>query len=273
MWAIGDVQGCYQELRTLVNLIDQQTLQSPNAALWFAGDLVNRGPESLNTLRYIKSLGSRAICVLGNHDLHMLALACGVRQASATDTMVEVLAAPDATELIDWLRHLPLAYYEATGDESFFLAHAGLYPQWSIAQALAHAKKIQTPLRSADWCKVVRNMYLNDSTDPQVRLTVNALTRMRYLTANGELDLKSKENAAQVATGLTPWFQDARIEGLDTTVVYGHWSTMGLQLHRRSIGLDTGCVWGGSLTAVHLPTRRVLQVKGQTYQSTSQAPR
>jgi bis(5'-nucleosyl)-tetraphosphatase (symmetrical) len=275
MWAIGDVQGCFKELKTLVDLIDQTT---PSAPLWFAGDLVNRGPESLATLRYIKALGPRAVCVLGNHDLHLLALAAGVRQAKPGDTMVEILAAPDATQLLDWLRCQPLAVL----DKNYLLVHAGLFPAWSPRTALELAGAVERQLRGSKWQDTIRDMYGNQPTawgmagqalsaTERLRFTVNALTRMRYLKKTSdtsiELDLSSKESALQAPAGLTPWYLDARIQQSDTTVVYGHWSTQGLQLHPRSIGLDTGCVWGGSLSAVELTTRRFLQVKGRAYQA------
>ncbi len=271
MWAIGDIQGCFKELKALVELIDQAT---PNAPLWFAGDLVNRGPESLATLRYIKALGPRATCVLGNHDLHLLALAAGVRQAKPGDTMAEILLAPDAQELLDWLRCQPLAVLK----NKFFLVHAGLFPAWTPTQALELASTVEQQLRSPHWQNTVADMYGNQPTTwsvygqsltatERLRFTVNALTRMRYIKESDELDLTSKESALQAPSGLQPWYLDARIQNGDTTVVYGHWSTQGLQLHPRSIGLDTGCVWGGALSALELPNRRLLQVKGRAYQA------
>jgi bis(5'-nucleosyl)-tetraphosphatase (symmetrical) len=267
MWAIGDVQGCFSELQTLVKQIDKI---DPNSQLWFAGDLVNRGPESLKVLRFIKNLGQRATCVLGNHDIHLLALATGVRRASDTDTMAEVLDAADANDLLLWLRTRPLAHLQ----DGFLLVHAGLFPGWSIAQGLAHAQQVQSALAGPQWQETVRQLYGDQPAtwhvDPvamtsiqRLRFIVNAFTRMRYLTAEGDLDFSTKENKS---TNLVPWFQDSRITRLETTVVYGHWSTQGLQLHRNTIGLDTGCVWGGSLTAVQLLSRRVLQVPGQIYQ-------
>jgi bis(5'-nucleosyl)-tetraphosphatase (symmetrical) len=259
MWAIGDVQGCCDELKALVKKIDAI---DPQSRLWFAGDLINRGPKSSETLRFIRSMGQRAICVLGNHDLHLLALATGVRKSASGDTMIEILSAPDAQDLIDWLRCQPLAHFA----DNFLLVHAGLFPSWTLNDALTHAQLVHQQLCSKHWQGAITQMYNKQTTD-QIRFAVNALTRMRYLNADGQLDLQVKEDIQNAPAGLSPWYQDARILRLPFTVVYGHWSTQGLQMHPTTIGLDTGCVWGGALSAVHLPSRRLLQVAGQAYQA------
>ncbi|MBY0574865.1 MAG: symmetrical bis(5'-nucleosyl)-tetraphosphatase [Undibacterium sp.] len=260
-FVIGDVQGCYQELCLLLEKID---VIAPQARLIFAGDLVNRGPKSLATLRLIKQLGSRANSVLGNHDLHLLAVAYGIRDAHASDTLSEILEAPDREELLTWLRQRPLAI--AVDDH--LIVHAGVSPQWTRAQTLILAQEIETALRGANWLDLLRNMYGNSPVHwndqwqgiERQRYIINALTRIRYCHPDGSMDFDIKEGTALAPAHLLPWFDLTQRPSQDTTVVFGHWSTLGLVLRQNIICLDTGCVWGGKLSAIRLRDRLILQV-------------
>ena len=262
---IGDVQGCHRQLELLLQKI---FAQDSSARLLFAGDLVNRGPESLATLHLIKNLGPRANSVLGNHDLHLLAVANGIRPPHRNDTLQPILDAPDRDELLEWLRHRPLVIQQ----HGHLLLHAGVYPAWSTANILALAKEVQDVLRSADWLVYLRQMYGNtpDYWSEQWqgverwRCIINAFTRMRYLTPRAEMDFASKEGSDQAPPGLLPWFDHPQRQSTDSVLVCGHWSTLGLVLRPDLIALDTGCVWGGKLTAVSLHTdpaqRQVIQI-------------
>jgi len=280
IWMIGDVQGCHSALQRL--LAHPEIAADPHARFWFAGDLVNRGPESLATLRTIMSLGARAVAVLGNHDLHMLAVAAGVRAPGQRDTLAEILNAPDAEQLITWLRQRPLAHFEA----GHLLVHAGVLAPWTVAQTLALAGEVQTMLRGADWREHLGAMYgdkpnrWKDSLSgaKRLRVIINALTRMRLCTPEGHMVLSAKgaPTGAAAATGLVPWYDlahrairnaphstahpTAQHTTHDVTVVFGHWSTLGLMLRPDVICLDSGCVWGGQLSAVRLHDRHVVQV-------------
>jgi bis(5'-nucleosyl)-tetraphosphatase (symmetrical) len=260
-FVIGDIQGCCDQLRQLLQLIDKE---DPQARVLFAGDLVNRGPKSLETLRLVKHMGARASTVLGNHDLHLLAVANGIRPAHRSDTLDDILQAPDREELLDWLRHRPLAIVE----QGHLLIHAGLFPQWTAVQTMALAQEVQEILRGPDWLDFLRQMYGNTpdrwSDDLQGverwRCVINALTRMRFCSFDGVMDFISKDGAHGAPEGFLPWFDVAGRKSSDTTVVFGHWSTLGLLLRPDLISLDTGCVWGGKLTAVSLKNRSVIQV-------------
>lgn len=260
-YAIGDLQGCYQSLVELLAQIDAAT---PDAKLIFVGDLVNRGPDSLATLRLIRSLGDRAQAVLGNHDLHLLAAAHGIRKLHRQDTLAQVLDAPDCDELLDWLRRRPMALFE----NGHLLLHAGVLPQWSATQTLALAREVEAVLQSPDWVNFLREMYGNEPTrwddtlqgNARLRCIVNALTRLRFCTEDGTMEFAAKESAGTALPGYLPWFDVAQRQTKDVTVVFGHWSTLGLTLRPNLIGLDTGCVWGGKLTAVRLEDRALFQV-------------
>lgn len=262
IWMIGDIQGCCGSLETLLALPDLQN--DPDAHFWFAGDLVNRGPQSLPTLRRIMALGERATVVLGNHDMHLLAMAAGVRLPGKKDTVEDVLTAPDAPEIIDWLRHQSLAHY----DYGHLLVHAGVLPQWDAEQTIALAHEVETALRSPEWKKHLTLMYGDtpDHWDEQLegadrlRVIINALTRLRVCNRQGKMVLDNKvEPSAQDKT-LLPWFSLPKRATRDVTVVFGHWSTLGLKLDGDIICLDSGCLWGGHLTAVRLQDHEVLQV-------------
>ena len=254
LYAIGDIQGCYTSLRQLLAAISFDEWRD---VLWFVGDVVNRGPESLETLRFIKSLGARAVTVLGNHDLHLLAVAAGIDKLKGSDTFEPILAAPDRDELLDWLRRQPLLHVDdASG---FALLHAGLPPQWTIAQALRCSSEVEAMLRGPQHREFFQHMY-GDQPDhwddelqgwDRLRFIVNCFTRLRYVDDAGRTMLKAK-GAPQDNAHLTPWFRAAGRKSREQRIVFGHWSTLGLVMEHNVFALDTGCVWGGALTALRL---------------------
>ncbi len=269
IYAIGDVQGCVSELDQLVDLIAPTSTD----ALWFVGDLVNRGPGSLETLRYIKRLGSQATVVLGNHDLHLIAIAHGFGRLKRHDTLTPILEAADRLELIEWLCHRPLVHYCETTDT--VLVHAGIPPGWLLPAFINAASDTQTLLRrEASRRTLLEHMYGNTpvrwedagSTLEQHRFVINACTRMRLCDSIGALELTHKDapNAARHA-GLRPWF-DPSIRQVSSRIVFGHWSTLGLLVREDLVATDTGCVWGGQLTAVNLNTNEVHQIASAGYQ-------
>ncbi|HUH40666.1 MAG TPA: symmetrical bis(5'-nucleosyl)-tetraphosphatase [Castellaniella sp.] len=259
IWVIGDVQGCAGALRSL---LDRPELATPDARYWFAGDLINRGPDSLGALRLIMSLGDRAQAILGNHDLHLLAVAAGIRAPGKSDTFQDILSAPDADVLIDWLRHRPLIVRA----QGHVMVHAGILPAWSLDQAIGLAQEIETALRSPDWRTAMADMYGEEPRQwrddlqgrDRLRVIVNALTRMRMCTTDGAMDFRHKGGPEPV-NGLQPWFT-LRDPHLDRdTIVFGHWSTLGLHIGPGIICLDTGCVWGRALTALRLQDHHCVQ--------------
>ena len=260
-YAIGDLQGCSHQLQNLLDLIDKA---SPDAHLLFVGDLVNRGPQSLQTLRHLKQLGPRAKAVLGNHDLHLLAVSQGIRLQHRTDTLDGILNAPDRDELLDWVRHRPLALFE----NGHLLFHAGVLPEWDAEKVMSLAHEVETMLRGPDWVDFLRQMYGNEpavwSDDLQghdrLRCIINTLTRIRFCRPDGGIDFTIKEGAGAAPEGYLPWFDMPGRKTADVTCVFGHWSALGLTLRPNLIGLDTGCVWGGKLTAVRLEDRALFQV-------------
>lgn len=271
---IGDLQGCHAQTVELVEQI-QATANGPYRLL-FAGDLINRGPASLATLRYVHALARQGLAdsVLGNHDLHLLAVANGIRPQHASDTLAEILDAPDREELIAWLRCRPLALQH----QGHLLVHAGLLPQWSARQALALSGEVSAMLCSDGWVAFLRTMYGNEPAAwrdelqgaDRLRCIINAMTRLRFCTADGVMDFKMKESgSAPPGSGLLPWFEVPGRHSAGDTVVFGHWSALGLQLRPQLIGLDSGCVWGGKLSAVCLEDRSLLQVDCPTFQQHS----
>lgn len=260
-YAIGDLQGCHASLLALLARID--TID-PHATLWFTGDLVNRGPNSLQTLRTVRALGSRAHLVLGNHDLHLLAIAHGIRTMHRSDTLADILAAPDRDELLDWLRRQPLAHF-ANGH---LLVHAGVLPQWDAVQTLALAGEVEIALRGPDWIELLRTMYGNTPRqwsdalqgEERLRCIVNGLTRLRFCDVDGNMDFSANGEPDSAPAGCMPWFEVPARRSTEVTVVFGHWSALGLVLRPNLIGLDTGCVWRRELTAVRLEDRFVVQV-------------
>jgi bis(5'-nucleosyl)-tetraphosphatase (symmetrical) len=263
VFAIGDVQGCLDCLLALVARIDAE---SPGEVprLWLCGDLVNRGPRSLETLRWAMRNSHRLVTVLGNHDLHLLAVAAGIRPAHASDTLREILEAPDRDLLIDWLRRRPLAHFE----DGMLMVHAGVLPPWSAARAVSLAGEVADVLGGPDWKDFLRVMYGNqpDRWDDalegpdRLRVVVNALTRLRFCTPDGRMEFATKEGAGGAPAGHLPWFEVPGRASADTPVIFGHWSTLGLVNRPALIGLDTGCVWGGRLTAMRLADRHVIDI-------------
>lgn len=270
LYAIGDVQGCAQKLSELLYKISD----APVTQKWvFVGDLINRGPDSLGTLRMIRQLGDAATVILGNHDLHLLAVSQGIRSTHVLDTFEDILNAPDREEHLDWLRHQPLAHFE----NNHLFVHAGVLPQWSVVQTLARAKEIETALQGPDWVSHLRAMYGNTPNQwsdtlvgpDRLRCIINVLTRLRFCTPDGAMEFVTKENAAAALPGYVPWFDIPERTIQTSTVVFGHWSSLGLVMRPNLIGLDTGCVWGGQLTAVRLHDRALFQIGCPAYQGLS----
>ncbi len=272
-YAIGDLQGCIHEAQVLLHRIAEDA--GGAAAIVFVGDLVNRGPASLEALRRVAALceasDGRTEALLGNHDLHLLAVACGAQPVSKSDTFDEILAAPDRDALMDWLRRRPLA--KMVGRH--LLVHAGVFPQWSAEQAVALAGEVEAVLRGPGWIDFLGQMYGNkpDRWDDslagveRLRCIVNALTRMRFCAPGGVMEFGHKEGAgAPAGSDLVPWFELDGRRTREVTVVFGHWSALGLLLREDVIGLDSGCVWGGKLSAVCLDDRSLLQVDCPEYQ-------
>ena len=261
-YAIGDVQGCHS---ALTRLLDRLAFDPARDRLIFVGDLVNRGLGSLATLRQIRALGDRAATVLGNHDLFLLAAAIGAVKIGKDDTIHDILAAPDRDELLDWLRHQPLARRE----DGCLVVHAGLLPEWDAATALALSGEVEAALTGPDWRDFLHELWGNKpdrwSDELQgidrLRVIVNAMTRMRFVTRDGALDLRYKGELDGAPDHLLPWFDAPGRRSAGTPVVCGHWSALGLMLRRDVFAIDTGCVWGGQLTALDLATREVISVE------------
>jgi bis(5'-nucleosyl)-tetraphosphatase (symmetrical) len=257
-WAIGDLQGCLDPLVTL----DAQL--PATARLWLTGDLVNRGPRSLDSLRWAMAQGERVVTVLGNHDLHLLAVFAGVRKPHRNDTLDDILGAPDRDALLDWVRTRPLAH----AAHGWLMVHAGVLPQWTVQRALELADEVHRVLAGPAWLEFVRVMYGNEPDRWDDRLTghdrlraiVNALTRLRFCTADGRMEFATKEGAGAAPAGHHAWFDVPGRASAGSPIVFGHWSTLGLVQRPDLLGIDTGCVWGGPLTAVRLSDRKILQV-------------
>ena len=261
-YAIGDVQGCFDELQQLLRKVG---FQGSKDKLWFVGDLVNRGPKSLEVLRFVRDLGKRAVTVLGNHDLHLVTQHEGFERPRDDDTFQDVLRAPERKELVDWLRQRPMMHAEG----GYVMVHAGLLPQWSITKALLLGKEVERALAAPDYREFLQHMYgskpeeWRDSLSgwDRLRVIVNAMTRLRFCTPQGKMDFRAKDTAPP--RGYAAWF-DLRKE--DETIVCGHWSALGLKMTPKLAALDTGCVWGGSLTALRLEDRTLHQVPCRGYQ-------
>lgn len=255
VYAVGDVQGCFDALKVLV---DRLAFDPARDRLWFTGDLVNRGPDSLATLRYVKSLGDAAVTVLGNHDLHLLAIAHGHGREKPLDTLHDVLAAPDRDDLLEWLRARPLLHHDA--DLGYTLVHAGLLPQWDLALAQALAGEVEAVLRGDSPGDLFAHMYGDrpERWEPslsgweRVRLIINGFTRLRYCDAAGRLDPRPKGAPGTQPQGLLPWFAVPGRRNANLRVVFGHWSTLGAIARDGIVSLDSGCVWGQALTAARL---------------------
>lgn len=264
VFAIGDVQGCLSSLNSLVKKLPR------GSKLIFLGDLVNRGPDSLGTLRHLKQLQETGVaeCILGNHDLNLLACDAGIRETKPLDTIDDVLSAPDRRELIDWLRHRPMAL----SNGKVLLVHAGVLPQWSLKRTLSLAHEVELTLRHKKYREFLTQMYGNtpNQWDPKLsgmdrlRLITNTLTRIRFCTPDGEMEFKSKEGLESGPAGYIPWFETPKRKTQSIPIVFGHWSTLGLLNRHGVVGIDTGCVWGGTLTALDLNHLETMNSAGVT---------
>ncbi|MDO9450622.1 MAG: symmetrical bis(5'-nucleosyl)-tetraphosphatase [Rugosibacter sp.] len=263
-YAIGDVQGCFGPLCQLIDSLD---FDPGKDCLWFVGDLVNRGPQSLEVLRYVKSLGTAAVVVLGNHDLHLVMQAEGFGRANKEDTLDAILAAPDRDELLSWLRAQPLVHVEGP----WAMVHSGLLPEWTLAQAKALSDEVSVALTARDYRGFLSNMWGSEPTAwrddltgwDRLRVVVNAMTRMRYVTLAGAMELRAsgaKSPPGQGPVGCVPWFAASKRASAGQFIVCGHWSALGYHEQSDLLAIDTGCLWGGSLTAVRLEDRRVFRL-------------
>jgi bis(5'-nucleosyl)-tetraphosphatase (symmetrical) len=266
IFAVGDVQGCAPSLKALVKKLPKQS------KMIFLGDLVNRGPDSLGALRYLKSLqeSGRAECILGNHDLHLLAIDAGIRKTKGLDTVAPILEAPDRKELIDWVRKRPMAL----SNGQVLAVHAGVLPQWDLQQTIECAQEVEKALRSKSYKSFLGNMYGNTPNqwknslkgDERLRVITNALTRLRFCTPNGKMEFESAQGLEDGPSGYVPWFQAPKRKTSDVLIYFGHWSTLGLMRKHNVVGLDTGCVWGGKLTAMEISDTNKDQKKSKIIQ-------
>lgn len=254
-WVIGDLHGCYDDYQRLLERI---AFEPARDRLWFVGDLVNRGPDSLACLRAVRGLGEAAVCVLGNHDLHLLASAAGARRRPHKDTFGDVLAAPDRDELLDWLRFRPLLHHDEVSGTT--LVHAGLHRDWDLATARRLAREVEAELRRDDYERLFETMYGDEPAqwssglggEARIRFAINCLTRMRYCRADGSLDLGPTGPPGTQPAGLVPWFDLPGRANADLHVIFGHWSSLGHIARNGVRSLDTGCLWGGRLSALSL---------------------
>ena len=259
-YAIGDIQGCHDALRLLLDIVK---FDPPRDTVWLVGDLVNRGPQSLEALRFIISLGDAAISVHGNHDLHLLVAASGYTKQYPGDTLSDILDAPDRDALLHWLRQQKLVH----AGNGYAMVHAGLLPQWSIQKALALAAEVEAVLRGDDPDAFLRPLYGNKPSawrddlagDERLRVIVNAMTRMRLCTAQGDMEFTHKLAPVNMPPGYMPWYDVPGRASAGTPILFGHWASLGVLLRADVIGLDSGCVWGRKLTAMRLEDRRVFQ--------------
>ena len=271
--AFGDLQGCLKPFRELL----AKAAPAAQTPLWFAGDLINRGPESVETLREVIALDERAVAVLGNHDLHLLSVSAGIRKSKKGDTIDDILNAPDAEDLLQWVRHRPIAHYE----NGMLMVHAGVLPQWDVDLTMELAHELEQALRREDWKETLAGLYGNEpnrwSKDlkgiDRLRVTCSALTRMRFCNRDGAMDFTTSGGLDSAPPGYMPWFDVPERKTADITVVFGHWAALGLTLRKNVVGLDSGCVWGERLSAVYLdadPSQRILtQVPCDTCRATS----
>lgn len=256
VYAIGDIQGCFDELQAA---LDSIAFDPQKDQLWFVGDLVNRGPKSLEVLRYIKNLGNAAISVLGNHDLHLLAMAFNKKKQGSKDTLKTVLKAPDAEELLHWLRHRPLMHYSKA--LNFVMIHAGLPPQWDITTAAQCAREVEAVLQGKNYRKYFKHMYgdLPDLWDDSLtgmdrhRFITNCFTRLRFCDLNGRLAVDQKgPPCKKTRAKYVPWFEAKNRKSRETQIVFGHWSTLGYYQANKTWAIDSGCLWGGNLTLLRI---------------------
>lgn len=260
-YAIGDIQGCFDSLQ---RLLAECSFDSSADRLWLVGDLVNRGPRSLDTLRFVRNLGDTAITVLGNHDLYLLMAAEGFGRRNKGDTLDEILNAPDRDELLHWLRHRPLCHHEG----QFCMVHAGLLPQWTVTRARALAAEVEATLAGPGYLEFMANMWGSEPASwcdelagwPRLRVIVNAMTRMRFCSLDGVMEFKTKGEASAAPADHVPWFDVPGRRSAGDVLVTGHWSALGLKIENNLLALDSGCLWGRQLTAVRLDDRAIFQV-------------
>lgn len=276
LYCIGDIQGCDSALGRLLDLIG---FSASRDTVYLLGDLVNRGPDSAAVLRRCMAHGDALRPLLGNHDLHLLAAAHGARKPSRRDTLASILEAPDRDALLQWLRLQPLARQHVYGGTPLLMVHAGVLPAWTAAETLDMADEVHRVLQSADLPAFLQQMYGNTPdhwnaslTGPdRLRVIVNALTRLRFCSAQGVMDFDSTESASAAPPGLMPWFDVPGRSTADTLIAFGHWSTLGWLNRPHCLGLDTGCVWGGCLSAVRFGSspdeRELLQVRCEQAQA------
>jgi bis(5'-nucleosyl)-tetraphosphatase (symmetrical) len=270
---IGDVQGCYDQL---MRLLERAGYDERRDVLWFVGDLVNRGPQSAQTLRFAKKLGARQVTVLGNHDLALLVIAAGIKKPHRGDTFDELLAAPDRDELLDWLRHQKMMH----AGEGYAMVHAGLLPQWSVAQALALAREVEAALQGPDYRAFLARMYGNEPARwrddlagyERLRVIVNAMSRMRLVTPEGSMEFNHKTGLAGLPAGYLPWYDAPGRASRGECVIFGHWAALGLLLREDVVCLDSGCVWGRALSALRLEDCRVYQLECPELKGTASEP-
>ena len=261
IYAVGDLQGCFSAFQRLLDLIRFDPTQD---TLWLVGDIVNRGPDSLALLRYIKQAGDAILMVLGNHDLHLLMIAAGVARGHPGDTLRSILDAPDRDELLHWLRQQKLFHR----DDPYAMVHAGLLPTWTIARAEQLAHEVENALRQDDYPILFSQIYGNEPNywrdewqgSVRLRVIVNAMTRMRICTEKGEMNFAYKGDVHSIPHGYLPWFNVPQRVSQGNTVICGHWSALGLYLGDNVFALDSGCVWGGQLTAIRLHDRKLFQL-------------
>lgn len=259
LYAIGDIQGCFSTLQALLNKIN---FDSKHDRLWLVGDLVNRGADSLQTLRWIYNHRDVVTTVLGNHDFHLLACGIGARTPKHNDTLDDILTAPDKDELLTWLRHQPLLYE----DGDYMLVHAGILPTWNLEQARHHARQLEQALQGDQWQDILTAIYTSsseDTLDNPWYTIANFFTRLRFCTADAVPDYQCKVAPQDAPKHLSPWFELTSRPLAHKTIVFGHWSSLGLYVTPHLIALDSGCVWGNSLTAIRLPDRQIFQIPSQ----------
>ncbi len=260
-YAIGDLQGCFFSFQDLLKKIQ---FNPAHDRLWFVGDLINRGPGSLNVMRWMLEHQSSVVTVLGNHDLHTLVVAEGFVSAHRSDTIQSLLDAPDAPELLGWLRNQPLVHFE----HGYLMVHAGLLPEWTVDQAMALGAEVHLALQAPNYREFLQHMYGNDPKRwddglngwDRLRVITNAMTRLRICSADGEMEFKFKGELQNIPDGYQPWFELSHRASVNTPIVFGHWSALGLQHKNNVYSLDTGCLWGGHLSAMRLEDRQIFQV-------------
>lgn len=272
-YVIGDIQGCYTALTALLARI---RFDPGRDRLWLVGDLVNRGPNSLAVLRWAKALGDGVVVVLGNHDLHLLAVAEGFVPLHHNDTLHDVLAAPDRSALLAWLRMQRLAHFE----RGWLMVHAGLLPQWTVLEAVALAREVEAVLHGPEYRHFLAHMYGNEphawrddlTGIARLRVITNALTRLRFCTPEGEMDFVHKGPPSSRPPGFLPWYEVPERKSRGAPIVFGHWSAHGLDVTRDYCALDTGCLWGGKLSALRLQDRAIFQIDCRGFEGTRPLP-